>query len=139
MILRADRTLLLEIGTEEIPARMIDGALRDLRQGLLRELADGMLLQEGGPAADAQSEVFGTPRRLAVRIRNVRERQPDREEEVTGPPVRAAFTPRNGSLTRQHSSCTATSPRCRKGSDTFLTASTAPARCFQGWPNPTSR
>ncbi len=88
---RAGGTLLLEIGTEEIPARMIEGALRDLRQGLLRELEDGLLLQGAGSGADARAEVFGTPRRLAVRVRDVRERQPDREEEVTGPPARAAF------------------------------------------------
>jgi glycyl-tRNA synthetase beta chain len=86
---RVGGTLLLEIGTEEIPARMIEGALRDLRQGLVGELEAGGLLP--GAGGDALVEVFGTPRRLAVRVKGVRERQPDREDEITGPPARAAF------------------------------------------------
>lgn len=89
-------TLLLEIGTEEIPSRMIEGALRDLRQGLLGEIQDARLMQGTGSAEDGRAEIFGTPRRLAVRVRGVLERQPDREEEIVGPPARAAFDAAGG-------------------------------------------
>jgi glycyl-tRNA synthetase beta chain len=84
-------TFLLEIGTEEIPARMIEGALRDLRLALFRELEAGRLLNDGGVRSEADVETFGTPRRLAARVGGVRDRQPDTEEEVTGPPVKTAF------------------------------------------------
>lgn len=86
-------TLLLEIGTEEIPARMVDGALRDLRLGLLDELESGRLLEDAGGRREKDIETFGTPRRLAVRVAGVRDRQPDTEEEITGPSVKAAFDP----------------------------------------------
>ncbi len=78
------RDLLLEIGTEELPAAVVETAMSDLRQGLCRAL-DTARLEHG--AAD----VFGTPRRLAVIVRGVAGRQPDRVREVMGPPSRAAF------------------------------------------------
>jgi glycyl-tRNA synthetase beta chain len=91
MSTRRGRTLLFEIGTEEIPARMIDGALRDLGLRLLGELESGRLLDDAGGRRETDIETFGTPRRLALRVAGVRDRQPDIEEEITGPPVKAAF------------------------------------------------
>lgn len=88
---RADAIFLLEIGTEEIPARMIAGALRDLGEALRAELQAGLLLPAAGTGPGAVVRTFGTPRRLAVRVEGVRRAQPDREELVTGPPIAAAF------------------------------------------------
>lgn len=85
------RVFLLEIGTEEIPARMIDGALGDLGRGLLALLEEGRLVPDSGLTLSGNIEVFGTPRRLAARARGVLARQPDAIEEVTGPPVKAAY------------------------------------------------
>src|SRR5439155_17372296 len=40
---------------------------------------------------DTNFEALGTPRRLAIRARGLRDRQPDTVQEITGPPVKAAF------------------------------------------------
>jgi glycyl-tRNA synthetase beta chain len=82
--------LLVEIGTEELPARKVRPAAEALRDGLGRALADAGLLDAG--AASAQP-ILGTPRRLAAFLPGVRERQADREEPLWGPPVAAAFGP----------------------------------------------
>jgi glycyl-tRNA synthetase beta chain len=86
--------LLLEVGLEEIPARMIAAAEDELRRRvttlLLRErLVDPDLrlaLEMGGA-----SESYSTPRRLAVLIHEVRNSQPDAEEQLTGPSWKIAF------------------------------------------------
>jgi glycyl-tRNA synthetase beta chain len=88
---RAGAVFLLEIGTEEIPARMIPGALRDLARGLVAELEAGRLLPEAGFTLEGNVRVYGTPRRLAVRAEGLRTSQPDREELVTGPPAKNAY------------------------------------------------
>ncbi len=85
------RVLLLEIGTEEIPARMLGPALKDLAQGLYNEIVGRSIAPSVGFTLEGNFETFGTPRRLAVRASGLLAAQPDREEEVTGPPVRAAF------------------------------------------------
>ena len=77
--------LLLEIGCEEIPARMIRGAALDLEARVR-----GILEQAG--LAHGASRAWGGSRRLAVRIDDVQGRQSDRQEEVLGPPAAAAFT-----------------------------------------------
>jgi len=76
--------LLLELGSEELPARFVAPAAAQLRDALLELLAEVRL-------AHGEAELFGTPRRLAVLVRGVAERQTDLEQEVTGPPVKAAF------------------------------------------------
>jgi glycyl-tRNA synthetase beta chain len=92
------RTFLLEIGTEEIPARMIPGALVALAGGV-RDAVIAAGLQAGAVRP------LGTPRRLAFLLDAVPERAPDRETEVTGPPVGAAFDPQGrGSAARRHPS-----------------------------------
>jgi len=75
---------LFEIRTEEIPAASLPGARRDLARAV------GEALSEEGLAPEA-IESYATPRRLAVCARNVPERQPERESEVLGPPVAAAW------------------------------------------------
>ena len=76
--------LLLEIGAEEIPAGYIEPALKALSATLLQKLTDARI--EHGDA-----RVFGTPRRLTVRIENVARKQASMRSEVIGPPAKVGF------------------------------------------------
>jgi len=80
---RAD--LLIELGCEELPARLIAGQLDLLARGLGQRLADAGLID------DDTAEGFATPRRLAVRFTAVLERQADRELERSGPAEQVAL------------------------------------------------
>ncbi len=80
-----DRELLLEIGTEEIPASWLPGLTVQIGEVLAARLKAARL------STDDPIETFSTPRRLAVRAAHISERQSDLEELVTGPPVSAAF------------------------------------------------
>ena len=84
--------LLFEIGCEEIPAKMLARALSEL-PALVETRLVAARLGHGGV------RVLGTPRRLAVIVRQLADRQPDLNEEVVGPPIGAAFAA-DGSLTR---------------------------------------
>jgi glycyl-tRNA synthetase beta chain len=87
-----DRELLLEIGTEEIPASWLPGLTTQLAQVLEAKLKEARL------SSDEPIETYSTPRRLTVRSAKISERQTDLEELATGPPVSAAFAA-DGSLT----------------------------------------
>jgi glycyl-tRNA synthetase beta chain len=76
---------LLEIGTEEIPARMIVGATDELT----RRVRD--LITRERLASEPAIEAFSTPRRLAVLARGVAASQPDVEEQVMGPSAKVAY------------------------------------------------
>jgi glycyl-tRNA synthetase beta chain len=76
---------LLEIGCEEIPARMIDAASAELGRRLSDVLARERL------ATRPVIAMFSTPRRLAVVVSGVSPAQADVEEQVTGPSVKVAF------------------------------------------------
>ena len=76
---------LLEIGTEEIPARMIDSA----REELARRV--GELLQRERLDESATVQAYSTPRRLTVLASGVAPAQPDVREQVTGPSLRVAY------------------------------------------------
>jgi glycyl-tRNA synthetase beta chain len=76
---------LLEIGCEEIPARMIDSASQELQ----KRVAD--LLTRERLAASGTVSYLDTPRRLAVMASGIPAAQSDLTEEVTGPPVSVAF------------------------------------------------
>jgi glycyl-tRNA synthetase beta chain len=82
---------LLEIGCEEIPARMIDAASLELRQRLQKLLDRERLLSKG------EMTYLDTPRRLAVLAPNVSAAQSDVTEQVPGPSVSIAF--KNGEAT----------------------------------------
>jgi glycyl-tRNA synthetase beta chain len=84
--------LLLEIGTEEIPARFIPRALEDLAAAARASL-------EARRLGQVQLRTFGTPRRLTLAVAGILPRQPDLELEVTGPPRKAAYDA-NGALTK---------------------------------------
>src|SRR5437868_15456000 len=75
---------LLEIGTEEIPARMLDAASAELATRVSELIARERL---GTPKAQA----FATPRRLGLLLENVAEAQADVEEQVTGPALKVAY------------------------------------------------
>lgn len=75
---------LFEVGTEEIPAGFLTPALEALST-LAREGLEGARLSHGDVIAQ------GTPRRLALLVRSVAERQTDVVEEKVGPPASAAF------------------------------------------------
>lgn len=74
-----------EIGCEELPAGWIPGVLRDLKSRFGEQLDEHRL----GPA---EVETYGTLRRLVIHVPKLSERQPDRREEVIGPPAHAART-----------------------------------------------
>ena len=76
---------LLEIGCEEIPARMIDAASQELR-----ERVHTLLNRERLNAKDTMT-YFDTPRRLAVLAPGIPAAQADISEQITGPAVTVAF------------------------------------------------
>jgi glycyl-tRNA synthetase beta chain len=89
---------LFEIGLEEVPARMIAGAQAELQRRVVAMLERERLLTPHGlrdaqnmghPSGEVRS--FSTPRRLAVWVKGVAERQPDASEELLGPAVKIAF------------------------------------------------
>jgi glycyl-tRNA synthetase beta chain len=84
--------LLFEIGCEEIPAKMLARQLVDFPAFVELRLGGARLDHKGVRA-------LGTPRRLAVIVKQLADRQPDLHEEVVGPPVSAAFAP-DGTLTK---------------------------------------
>jgi glycyl-tRNA synthetase beta chain len=74
--------LLLELFSEEIPARMQARAAEDLRKAVTDQLVEAGLVYDGAKA-------FVTPRRLTLAVQGVPVRQPDRREEKKGPRVGA--------------------------------------------------
>ena len=71
---------LLEVGCEEIPARMIAHAAAELRVLVGKYLGANSLAETGGV------EAFGAPRRLVVSVPELRLRQPCSRPEAVGPP-----------------------------------------------------
>jgi glycyl-tRNA synthetase beta chain len=78
------KELLLEIGTEEIPAAFLPKALRDLEEIARREMAANRI-------PHGESRTMGTPRRLFLSVDEVADRQQDQVIEKLGPAVRVAF------------------------------------------------
>ena len=77
-------SFLLEIGTEELPANFVRSAIAQWQEIIPASLADVNL--DSGAV-----QVYGTPRRLAVAIADLPGRQPDRSEEIKGPPASIAY------------------------------------------------
>ena len=76
---------LLEIGCEEIPARMIDAASLDLRERVHK------LLERERLSATGAISGFESPRRLAVLASGIPSAQPDITEQINGPSASVAF------------------------------------------------
>ena len=77
---------LLEIGLEEVPARMIAAAEAELGRRVFELLTRQHLLQP-----EAKATTFSTPRRLAVLVEGVLEAQAEVMEQITGPSWKVAF------------------------------------------------
>jgi len=75
---------LLEIGTEEIPARFIEAE----KEGILKLLTEGF---NATRLEFGKIDVYGTPRRLAVFVENVSEVQKEVKTVKFGPPVNRAY------------------------------------------------
>ena len=73
-------TLLVELGTEELPPK----ALRSLGLAFRDGIVDGLKQRELGYG---EVRWFATPRRLAVLIFEVQQQAPEKSVEVLGPPV----------------------------------------------------
>jgi glycyl-tRNA synthetase beta chain len=76
--------LLLEIGVEELPSSFVAGAIAALPTIVAKRLAQCRLTH-------GEVRAFGTPRRLAVIVSSVPDRQPDLSENLVGPSAAAAF------------------------------------------------
>ncbi len=85
------RDLLIEIGTEDLPARYVRPLAEALAEGIAGGL-DEVGVGHGGVLG------YATPRRIAVRVQAVAESQPAQSVERRGPAVQAAF--RDGEPTR---------------------------------------
>lgn len=77
---------LLEIGLEEVPARMIASAEAELGRRV-----NDLLTRERLLGSAASVTTFSTPRRLAVLVHDVLARQAHTEEKMTGPSWKVAF------------------------------------------------
>jgi glycyl-tRNA synthetase beta chain len=77
--------LLFEIGTEEIPSDYLDDALSEMGRLTLAFLTEKHIRLSDKPI------LHGTPRRLILVGKGIREKQEDTVEEITGPPKKAAF------------------------------------------------
>jgi len=82
-----DPEFLLEVGVEEIPAWMIEGALAELKRRLEEGLREARL--SGDPPVSL--EMYGTPRRLIAYGPSLPARQASSVETIQGPPKRVAF------------------------------------------------
>ena len=76
--------LLLEIGTEEIPAGFLSPALEGMEKTLRNELESQRLQFDN-------IVTMGTPRRLVLCVQGMVERQADTVLEAMGPPEKVAF------------------------------------------------
>ena len=77
-------TFLLEIGTEELPPK----SLNNLREALQQNVLSGL---EQAELSHGEVYSFATPRRLAILVHELANRQPDQKIEKRGPAVKSAF------------------------------------------------
>jgi glycyl-tRNA synthetase beta chain len=78
------KDLLFEIGTEEIPARFMAGALSQFEK-IARNIFDELRI------GYREIQVLGTPRRLVLIVRELAEEQADKSSENKGPSIKIAF------------------------------------------------
>jgi glycyl-tRNA synthetase beta chain len=77
-------TILFELGCEELPPK----SLKPLRDALQASVTEQ--LNEADITFDS-IKAFAAPRRLAIRIEGISDKQPDRSEQKRGPAIKAAF------------------------------------------------
>lgn len=78
------KDLLLEIGTEEVPAHVMPGVLAQLKERAEKAF-------QGNRIAFASVRTLGTPRRMALLVKDLAEKQADVTSENRGPSVKIAF------------------------------------------------
>ncbi len=78
------KDFLLEIGMEEMPAKFAPGAMAQMEELAGKRLAELRLIYE-------ILHVYATPRRLALLVKGLAEKQTDLNAEVKGPAVKAAY------------------------------------------------
>jgi glycyl-tRNA synthetase beta chain len=90
--------LLLEVGCEEIPARFLRDAEKGLGERVQAVLRQARLLLPNDDSVGAVREpplqsfqTFSTPRRLVVYVPALLGQQPDKVEEILGPPIKVAI------------------------------------------------
>ncbi|MEZ4813560.1 MAG: glycine--tRNA ligase subunit beta [Caldisericia bacterium] len=76
--------LLIEIGTEELPANQIKKAITHIRDGFEQVLNDSGL-------TFSKIKEYATPRRLGLFITDISDQGPDAEKELKGPPKQICF------------------------------------------------
>ncbi len=81
--------LLLELGTEELPPSSVSELGPSLLENLIEELTNTGLVDRN--RLNSQDEWFATPRRVAVRLHEVRNRTSDEEVIKRGPPLNRAY------------------------------------------------
>ncbi|GGE63801.1 glycine--tRNA ligase beta subunit [Streptosporangium jomthongense] len=80
----AKQDFLVELGVEELPSKALKPLSDAFTQGIIKGLEDAGI-------TFGKVESFATPRRLALRIRDLADAQPDKPVEKRGPAVKAAF------------------------------------------------
>ena len=77
-------TILFELGCEELPPK----SLKPLRDALTSSVTEQLNAAEIG---FGEIIAFAAPRRLAIQIKDIADKQPDRSEQKRGPAIKAAF------------------------------------------------
>ncbi len=77
-------TILFELGCEELPPK----SLKPLRDALQTSVTDQL---KDADISFESIRAFAAPRRLALQIQGISEKQPDRSEQKRGPAIKAAF------------------------------------------------
>ena len=80
----SEKTFLVEIGTEELPPKALRSLAESFAANFTAELDNAGL-------AHGTVQWFAAPRRLALKVANLAEAQPDREIEKRGPAIAQAF------------------------------------------------
>lgn len=80
----ANKNLLVELGTEELPPKALRKLAVAFKDGFTNELKKADL-------SFSSVEWYATPRRLALKVIGLSEKQPDKSVEVKGPSVQVAF------------------------------------------------
>ena len=80
----SENNLLLELGTEELPPKALRKLATSLHDEFVKRLnSHGLTFKE--------SKWYATPRRLALIISGLIDKQEDKEVEIKGPAIKAAF------------------------------------------------
>lgn len=90
----SEKTFLVEIGTEELPPKALRSLAEFFAANFTAELDNAGL-------AHGTVQWFAAPRRLALKVANLAEAQPDREIEKRGPAIAQLSTPKANRVKQQ--------------------------------------